>query len=64
MKSEISISPLEIAILIDWIATLDPQPRQVRIVATPTGIGTHLRAEVEQGEGEGRWKDLTDYESW
>lgn len=62
--SRIDISPTEVATLVEWIGTFDPIPHVIRITATATGIGTHLRAEVETSEGEGRFKDLTDYENW
>jgi hypothetical protein len=64
MKTEVTMSPSEIETLVDWVKTFDPPPHQVRIIAASTGIGNHLRAEVDQGDGEGRWKDITDYENW
>jgi hypothetical protein len=63
-KSSIDISPNEVATLVEWIGSFDPIPHVIRVTATATGIGTHLRAEVETADGEGRFKDLTDYESW
>ena len=63
-ERSIDISPTELETLTDWISTFDPKPHVIKIIATATGIGTHLRAEVETSEGEGRFKDLTDYENW
>ena len=63
-QNSIDISPTEVATLAEWIGSFDPIPRVIKITATATGIGTHLRAEVETGEGEGRFKDLTDYDNW
>lgn len=63
-ERSIDISPIELETLVEWVNTFDPQPRVIKITATATGIGTSLRAEVETAEGEGRYKDLTDYESW
>jgi hypothetical protein len=63
-SNSITIGITELETLVKWINTMDPHPRVVKIVATATGIGTHFRAEVETAEGEGRFKDLTDYESW
>lgn len=60
----IDISPTEIATLTAWLDRMDPKPHVIKITATATGIGTHLRAEIETSEGEGRFKDLTDYENW
>ena len=64
MKSNIDISPLELETLMKWFETLDPKPHVIRLTAENTGIGTHIRAEIEMGDGEGRFKDITDYESW
>ena len=63
-SNSITIGITELETLVKWINTMDPHPRVVKIVATATGIGTHYRAEIETAEGEGRFKDLTDYESW
>lgn len=61
---KINISPKELETLVEWLDTFDSKPHQVAIIAEETGIGTYLRAEVETANGEGRWKDLSDYESW
>ena len=63
-ERSIDISPTELETLMKWIETFDPKPRVIHIVAAATGIGIALRAEVETAEGEGRFKDLTDYENW
>ena len=63
-ERSISFSVAELETLVKWINTLDPQPRVVKVTASPTGIGTVLRAEIETSEGEGRFKDLTDYDNW
>jgi len=63
-ERSIDISPTELETLMSWLETFDPKPHVIHIVAAATGIGTALRAEVETAEGEGRFKDLTDYESW
>lgn len=63
-KRSIDISPTELETLMNWVNTFDPIPHVIRVTATATGIGTHLRAEIETGEGEGRFKDLTDYDNW
>lgn len=61
----IEISPTELLTLMDWIATFDNPPRVIKIISGPeTGIGRTIRAEVETAENEGRYKDITDYESW
>jgi hypothetical protein len=36
----------------------------VTIRVEPTGIGTAVTVSVETAEGEGIWKDLTDYDRW
>ena len=63
-STNITIGITELETLVKWINTMDPQPHLVKIVATATGIGTHYRAEIESGDGEGRFKDLTDYDTW
>lgn len=50
--------------LYKWIDDMDPKPRLIKIYSTQTGIGQSLRAEIDNGEGEGIYKDFTDYESW
>jgi hypothetical protein len=63
-ERSINIGPAELETLVQWVNTFDPAPRVIKIIATETGIGCALRAEVETSEGEGRFKDLTDYENW
>ena len=61
----IEISPTELLKLMDWIATFESSPRVIKLISGPeTGVGRSVRAEVETAEGEGRYKDITDYESW
>jgi hypothetical protein len=60
----ITITPIELNTLMEWISSMDPSPRVVKIISTATGIGRGLRAEIETAEGEGSFKDLTDYENW
>jgi hypothetical protein len=48
----------------EWISTLEDKDFLVEITATPTGIGEVIEASIETAEGQGVWKDLTDYESW
>ena len=64
-ERSINISPKELLVLVEWVSTtFDKPPVQIKLIATATGIGTHIRAEVETAEGEGVYKDITDYESW
>ena len=61
----IEISPTELLKLMDWIATFESSPRVIKLISGPeTGIARSVRAEVETADGEGRYKDITDYESW
>lgn len=64
METSIEIGIGELEDLNAWIEKMDPKPRVIKIINTPTGIGVGLRAEVVTQDGEGRWKDLTDYENW
>lgn len=58
------ISPKEVETLTEWIKDMDPQPHKITLIGGSTGIGFCLRAEIETAEGEGLWKDITDYENW
>jgi hypothetical protein len=55
---------IELETLAEWIKTLDPQPVSIKLIGGSSGIGFCLRAEIETAEGEGKFKDLTDYENW
>jgi hypothetical protein len=62
-KLDIGIN--ELKTLMEWLETVEPlKPYVIRLSAEKTGIGTSIRAEIETKEGEGLWKDLTDYSSW
>ena len=37
---------------------------KVEIESEATGIGTSLTVMVETKDGEGIWKDFTDYDTW
>lgn len=63
-KSIIDISAVELRTLVEWVEKLEVEPPKIRLIASHTGIGLHIRAEVETSEGEGQFKDITDYESW
>ena len=63
-KHQLTISPTELATLTEWIKDMDPQPHKINLIGASTGIGFYLRAEIETAEGEGIWKDLTDYDNW
>jgi len=63
-EQKLMISPKELESLTEWIKDMDPQPHKITLIGGSTGIGFCLRAEIEIGEGEGLWKDITDYENW
>jgi len=63
-QQKLMISPKELESLTEWIKDMDPQPHKITLIGGSTGIGFCLRAEIETVEGEGLWKDLTDYENW
>jgi hypothetical protein len=63
-KYQLMISPKELESLTEWIKPMDPQPHKITLIGGNTGIGFCLRAEIETAEGEGLWKDITDYENW
>jgi hypothetical protein len=60
----ITITPKELNTLMEWIGSMDSSPHVIKIIANHTGIGAQLKAEIETSEGEGHFKDLTDYENW
>lgn len=61
---KIMISPLELETLMEWLEKLEVKPHKITLIGGSTGIGFCLRAEIETAEGEGLWKDITDYENW
>ena len=63
-EQRIMINPKELESLAEWIKPMDPQPHKITLISGSTGIGCCLRAEIETAEGEGLWKDITDYETW
>lgn len=63
-RHQLIISPKELESLTEWIKPMDPQPYKITLIGGSTGIGFCLRAEIETSEGEGLWKDITDYENW
>lgn len=64
-EHRVKISPKELLDLVEWISkSFDTPPKSITLIALPTGIGTAIRAEVETAEGEGRYKDITDYDNW
>lgn len=63
--SEAKISVQQLLALGDWVNSKSLSSDQlVTIKVKSTGIGTAVTASVETTEGEGLWKDLTDYDRW
>ena len=63
--TKVQITPTELLSLMDWIATFESPPHHINLISGPnSGIGRTIRAEVETAENEGRYKDITDYESF
>ncbi len=60
----VNLTPADLLKIVEWISTFETAPRVIQIITQSTGIGTAVRVEVETKEGEGRWKDITDYENW
>lgn len=63
-QRSVEISPKELLVLVEWVSTFDKAPNKIKVISESTAVGTALRAEVETAEGEGRFKDITDYDSW
>jgi hypothetical protein len=63
--TKVQITPTELLSLMDWIATFENPPHAINIIQNDqTGLGRAVRAEVQTAENEGRYKDITDHESW
>jgi hypothetical protein len=62
--TEIILNNKEITKLFEWMNKFGNPIHEVRIITTQNEIGKLVRAEVELSEGEGRWIDITDYNSW
>jgi hypothetical protein len=64
-KAQVKLSTSQLEKLLSWLKANDVKPdQQIKILETATGIGPHVRAELEITEDEGRYIDLTDYASW
>lgn len=64
MRERMTLNMKEIKRLVEWLESIDPPPDCVDLITHATGIGLSIRAEFETSDGEGRFKDLTDYERW
>jgi hypothetical protein len=63
--TKVQINPTELLKIVDWLAIFENPPNIINIIQNDqTGLGRVVRAEVETAEGEGRYKDITDHESW
>jgi len=63
--TKIQLTPTELISLMDWIATFESSPSVINLISNNSnGIARSVRAEVETAEGEGRYKDITDHESF
>ena len=63
--NEVRLNAKQVAELAKWLTDKgvgDLCP--VRLRQTETGIGPAIEAHVEIAEGEGIWKDLSDYDNW
>ena len=64
-ERKVELSLEELKTLMEWLAKFESPPRVVSIMqGKQTGIGRGVRAEIETAEGEGCFKDLTDYSNW
>jgi len=61
----IKLNVKEIRKLYSWIEANELKDAvQIKIYVEHTGIGDAIRATVNVSEDEGRFIDLTDYDSW
>ena len=63
--SAIKINVDELRKIILWIDSLPKLPTVVNIeTSSISGIGTTTEVWIETKEGEGAWKDVTNYDNW
>lgn len=63
-ETSIKIRIDDVKRLASWMERLDPRNSPVEIKVSTTPIGSVVTAYVETDEGEGVWKDITDYDKW
>lgn len=66
-ETKIELTFQDIMSIAHWIEGYrdpDKQPQFVTIKHTHTGIGPAIEAYIELKEGEGVWKNFTNYDSW
>ena len=65
MATQMKLNVREIKKLASWVQANDLEDQQqVTISVEQTGIGPSTKASYEVTEDEGRYIDLTDYDSW
>lgn len=65
MATQVKLNVREIKKLASWVQANDLKDRQqVTISVEQTVIGPGIKAHYEVTEDEGRYIDLTDYDSW
>ena len=63
----IRLSKTEIKMLYDWVESFPKEYGEnpvVEIKIHQTGIGPSITGSFETNNGEGIWKDLSDYDNW
>lgn len=64
-NAKVKLNAMQVEALQDWLKEKQvPAGCPVVITQTETGIGPAIEAQVEITEGEGIWKDLTNYNDW
>ena len=66
MSTQIKLQVRDIKALNLWLSrqsVVDITPVEIT-VSNSSGIGPSVEVKIETMEGEGLWKDLTDYGSW
>lgn len=66
LSSRIKLQVRDIKALNVWLSrqsVVDITPVEIT-VSNASGIGPSVEVKIETMEGEGLWKDLTDYGSW
>jgi hypothetical protein len=65
--TSISLSKGEIKLIHDWVQSFPKEYGENPIISIKihqTGIGPSMKGYFETNEGEGIWKDLSDYDHW
>lgn len=65
VKHNVFLNVNDLRSIVEWLDSLKVEYNpNINIILTPTGIADAIEVKVTTKDGEGIWKDFTDYESW